>query len=362
MSDDIERRVRRALHSAAPAMPAQPGYGERLDRLARRRRSRTRLAGGALSVVAVLGVVSGVTLASDPQSDLADDPPVASDSPGDPQVPAASCDTPTGPGTALSKAEVVEVRLCDGVALSGRGVRRRSTEVVAPEDTLTGPAAKEFVERIDAFQILRDGVDLDCPSSHLDFRFVTVAADGTTGQVLQNGSSCDMVTVDGEQRTRRALPTFLELLHSQRADRRTPVSTGARCPGREGGDGSTVGVDIPPPQDDGVTVLLCRHRSGTVRELRVSDPRERAEVLEQLGRGVDEGGMCGGMTAYPYRLDGDTVVVVDAWGDVLSASTFVCAPYPRPGSWDETGTPYGGGAVWYPSPELAATVSDLLER
>jgi len=145
------------------------------------------LAVGAVSVVAVLAVVSGVTLTADPGP--REDPVVATDNPSLPEVPGASCDAPVGPDTALPAAEIVEVRLCDGVA----GPQTASAEVLAPADSLVGVAAQEYVARVDAFDVVAD--------------------DGTTGQVLQDGSSCDMVTVDGEQRWRRGIPTYLELLH-----------------------------------------------------------------------------------------------------------------------------------------------------
>ncbi|MDQ3306905.1 MAG: hypothetical protein M3419_06520 [Actinomycetota bacterium] len=362
MSDDIEDRVRRAMRSAVPPAPAHPGYGERLDRFGRQRRARAWLAVGVVSVVAVLGVVSGVTLAADPVPDASDGPSVAADTPAAPEVPAVSCDTPVGPGTALPETAVVEVRLCDGVA----GRQTASREVLAPADSLVGVAAQEFVARVDAFDMLTTNVDLDCSTSGADFRFVLVAADGTTGQVLQDGSSCDMVTVDGEQRIRRGIPTYLELLHLQRARGATLTAVAAHCPDRLGVTDSTVGVDIPAPEDEGVTVLLCRYpvagnAPDLVRELEVVEPAARTEVLELLADGVTGHDPCNDQVV-GGPLANDIVVVVDAWGDVLSASTFRCFAYPRPGSWDDTGTSYGGGSLWWPAPQLSETVAELLDR
>ncbi len=360
MSDDIEDRVRRVMRTAVPPAPAQPGYGERLDRVARQRRARGRLAVGAVSVVAVLGVVSGVTLAADPGP--REDPVVATGSPTTREVSAASCDTPVGPGTALPEAEVVEVRLCDGV--SGR--QTASREVLAPADSLAGVAAQEFVARVDAFDVLPESVALDCPSSGVDFRFVVLAADGTAGQLLQKGGECDMVTVDGQQRAHRALPTYLELLDRQRARGATPTAATAHCPDRLGVTESTVGVDIPAPEDEGVTVLLCRYpvasnAAALVRELEVVEPAARTELLALLADGVTGPDPCNDQVV-GGPLDSDIVAVVDAWGDVLSASTFSCDAYPRPGSWDDTWSPYGGGTVWWPARELSETVADLLDR
>lgn len=362
MSDEIEDRVRQAQRAGVPPAPEQPGYGQRIGRLARGRRTRGCMAVGAAGVVAVIAVVSGVPLVADPRTESADAPPVAVE-PSDAQVvPAASCDAPPARGedTALPDAAVVEVRLCDGVPWLGR----RPAAGLAPTDSLVGQSAQELVERVGALPIQPRNMSIDCFASRGAFRFVVVAADSTTSQVLQE-ADCDFATVDNEPRLGSAMPAYLELLRRQRADAEPPTSVDVRCPSYAGSPLSTVGAGLPTADDGGVTVLLCRSTSRDepprlVRELEVTDSGERSDVIDLLAHGEPGPDPCLASDLAPPRFV-DSVVVADAWGDVFTASTFRCFAYTRPGSWGSASTADAGSPLW-PRSELQEKVAELLDR
>lgn len=326
MSDDHDRRLRRALRDGVPKPPTVPAYGSHVAALARRRRTAWRggVVGGAAFAAAAVVAVMATTMGGPAATD--GEPPVASVQRS--SEASVSCDdVATEEGL---RSDVTAVRLCIAVPDVNGGAPR------VPGDLLVGAGAAEFVQAILRLPTLPPDA-YSCPrDSGPAYRFMFAYADGSRGSAELKAHGCRFLEISGENRVRAVgdtLATYLKLVHDQRtstgvpAETSTPSPSSLSCPARSDRWGSTLGAEMPSPSEEGLTAVVCRYDRATSKLLRSSGFGDGA-VADELVT-LSDGSRhdpCTAIRVRPPRYD-DRVLLADAYGDVVVATAFFCTPY-----------------------------------
>lgn len=342
MTDHDEQRLREVMRTWVPEPPPSGAYGAQLRALAQQRRRTTqRLTIGAAAVAAVAVVVVSAVIGGSPAPSGQLPDPVASD----PAQPALSCgDEATRQALAPRP---TSVRLCPASSDLKGGPPR------VPLDALVGDRATEFVAAVEQLPSARS--PFSCPYIPTpSFRFVAGYSDDSTVSTRFQVRGCGSgVYVAGKRYPRVAsevLRIFLDLIHEQRGEVPPPLSAPTiECPPGASDLGSTLGADFPGAGEPGVYAVLCKYqyrgRASLLRESMVVDEPSVVARLIALAD-TDEVYRCPYFPPYG-PASGDRVLLVDRFGDVVSATTGICTPYRV------------GGAAMSPDQQLQGLVNRL---
>lgn len=295
--------------------------GARVAVIARRRRTlrRSGVVGGAALAAAAVVVVVATTVGGRAAQE-AGAPPAPP--PGSSEASVSCDDTGTVEGL---PSDVTAVRLC----IAAPGTDGATPRV--PSDALVGAVAEEFARTI--LSLPKVG-SLPCPlGSQPRYRFVFGYSDASRASAGLDASACQLLRIRGEDQARSGadvVETYLRLLHDQRDELGPPESpTTVDCPAKADDRGSSLGADLPQAGEPGVRATLCRYRYQAdepllVDSVEVDDPTT-AGRLAALADGPNRD-PCRAIRVAPPKYD-DRVLLIDAYGDVVGATAFFCAPH-----------------------------------